>query len=258
MKNRYIALAACFALILAAVSGCAKRSAGTSPAVSEEPTASAAVSASVSESPQATPAVTTVKADSYKQAYLSQLNALIDQYGKFTRTDDGYPYDGVIYAALVDFEKDNVPEMVVVCGRKVYVYRYDASASKEIYVGQIGPTFGHTDVSYIISINGSADTPYLVTYNTTNEWSEETLTAFSLTNGKTSSTTLDAKCDGNNEYPDESFFTSFSIDGKTVSKSDYYALHDKIMVGADDIDVCWGTDPATEDTLNDFIAQLSK
>ena len=176
----------------------------------------------------------------YMDAFAEDIKNIISQYGRYINTE-GMGIKGLKYGALIDFEKDNVPELVLCHDMTVEVYRFDGENSTKIYEQKTGARYMQTDVSYTFGINKEYSNPCLITYQTLEEWRSEELHIFTVENEKANIQVLYAEGSDFNEesgYLDDGFDT-FKIDGVNVSKDTYMTLRNGIFDGEKEIDVNW-------------------
>lgn len=198
------------------------------------------------------------KDDDYKSAYLEEINTLIKKHGKHVQSSPDSLVKGVQFARLIDFENDKVPEMVVLCDLKVAIYSFTDSKVAKIYEANLGPEFGHTDVSTRFAITNYDNAFYVITYNSPSEWTTESITACTILNNKPMIKKLYAETDPNNEdsLPTPDYLVKFKIDEADVSKEDYLSLRKSLFANKENIDACWGNEPATLSNLDNFIKSL--
>ncbi len=196
----------------------------------------------------------------YGAVYAKNIQDIIEKYGKFEQGGT----KGLRYGVLIDFERDMVPELVLLHDLKVKVYRYHDGVSSEIYSADVGCRYGQTDVSYTFGLNDTAEIPYLITYHSENEWTEENMEIFTLKDGTTEITTMFAKTTG----VDKGFeILDAMIDGRYVSGKEYVIEKEKLSSGLISVfasgigdggtyDRGWDFLWATEDELDAFLRQF--
>lgn len=160
----------------------------------------------------------------YGAAYAKDIINIIEKYGKFENGGE----KGLRYGVYVDFERDMVPELVLLHDMCVEVYRYSEGASSLIYTAKLGCRYGQTDVSYTFGLNDTAEVPYIITYHSENEWTEENIKIFTLNNGIPRVNNLFAKTTGIDEGIEIIYS---SIDGVYVSGKQYLAERSKFDTG---------------------------
>ncbi len=201
----------------------------------------------------------------YGAAYVKNIRSVIDTYGFY----ENGGLAGLKYGVLLDFERDMVPELVLLHDLKVEVYRYENGVSSKIYETRAGGRYLQTDVSYTIALNEKINYPCLITYHTEYEWLEEKLHVFTIKDGKPSVKTLLSRINlapGQDPIDFIGQFDHFEIDGNTVEKQTFKPVYDNIMNGKIEIDACWeiGYDMempwnyvrATRDELLAFLRQF--
>lgn len=176
----------------------------------------------------------------YFDAFKENIQSVIDTYGKYV-DKEGIGIWGLKYGELVDFEKDGVPELVLIRDWIVEVYRFDGEKSTKIYEQKAGSRFGQTDVSYTIGINTTLAEPCVITYQSQDSWTTEVLHIFTIKNGQPNTQIMYAGEPITNEYFDLSDdFTVYKVDNISVSKESYMSLRNSIFNGEKEVDVCWG------------------
>lgn len=239
-----------FALALAALFTLA--ACGQAPSSSDPPHSSADSSA-----PAPDPDNAAQDEDGWQSAYLAELNTLCTQYGKFVQEEAWDYIDGVKYAHLLDFDGDGQKELVVLFDHTVRLYTYRDGAAVLLHEDEVGGRYGQTDVSYIFHINARAGQPCLVIYHSEHEWTEEAIRIITVSRGAARVSELFAATDGENEWPDREWLTSFAIDGRTVSEAEYEAARSAALDGSLEIDADWGAYPVTESHLDILLSALS-
>lgn len=238
-------------LILLILTGCGG-TAATPPSSSTPP------SSTVQEPSNPTPPDTDPPADTpeepvpgWQAAYLTVLEELCGDYGKYIVPADSDLLSGVKYARLLDFNGDGVRELVVLFDRSVRLYTCQDAQAVLLFEGTVGGRFGQADVSYTFHVNAVAQTPCLVLFHTENEWCEEALTIVHLTGtGEVIQTELFAATDGQNEAPDRASLVEFQINGQTVLPEVYESARSAALDDSTEIDVDWGAFPATQAQLD--------
>lgn len=199
----------------------------------------------------------------YMEAYRQNIQNVIAEYGKYQDNTPGAPVKGLKYGKLVDFEKDDTPELVLLHDMTVKVYRFDGNSSYLVYDQPLGCRFGQTDVSYTFAINETAPIPCLITYQTRNEWWSEELHIFTVQNGSANTKMLlaDAYVPGKeSDGPCDAFHT-YKINGANVSKKEYFDAYNDAQDGKKEIDACYGDSThldvqANEDQLDAFLSDF--
>ncbi|MGL4773771.1 MAG: hypothetical protein ACRC2K_09425 [Clostridium sp.] len=194
---------------------------------------------------------------SYKTLYKQELDNLIKKYGKFVKEKPEDLVKGVKYAQLVDFDKDKVPEMIVIHDMKVLLYTIKDNKAVCIYEKEIGSRYGQTDVSYRLGINTSGEKVSLINYGSKKEWSEERISIVTVENGKVVIKELYAKAKENNDMPSRENLVSYYIDNKATTQSEYNKIYYSTVENALNIDACWNEEPATKSNLETFLSTLN-
>ena len=153
---------------------------------------------------------------------------------------------GTKYGTLIDFEKDAVPELVLLHDRVIQVYRFDGQKSTLIYEKKAGQRVNQTDVSNTFRINLTGDKPTLITYNS-EEWYDEVrdyekmelINVFTVINGEANVTKLMANGAPPEEFPALKDFANFEINGQKVTYDEYEAVKQSYMAGGKEVDACW-------------------
>ena len=194
------------------------------------------------------------------------LSKLINAHGR---------YPAVAYCELVDFEKDEEPELVVLRRnpnfgeQEVVVYRYDGEKSVKMYEQKLGERFGQSDYSPSFAIN-SGSFSCLVTFHTENSWMIERMKVFTIENGEGKETVLFAETSvplGEEGYDTRDPFYYFEINEEPVNKDEFYSWYNKVCDGITEIDVEGGEGPGNydseyekipvkEERLNEFLQQF--
>lgn len=187
----------------------------------------------------------------YGAAYAENMRDIIDEYGKFEQGG----MRGLRYGVLIDFERDMVPELVLLHDLTVEVYRYNNGTSSKIYSADVGARYGQTDVSYTFSFNDTAFVPYLVTYHSKNEWTEENLEIFTLKDGAVKVKTMFAKTTGIDMGFD---ILNARIDGQSVTGKEYALEREKIEAGLVSVFASGIGDGGTYDRGWDFLWATKK
>ena len=191
----------------------------------------------------------------YLEAYYSVVSDFIYQYGEYVKDPDTSAITGLKYGELIDFEKDGVPEMLLVCDRTAYIYGFDGSKAVELLNTPIGSGFGQTDVSYYVYISYVNGQQYLIVDNVDDGWCEDNFMAYTVSDGEVYQMHYAAWTDGNNEYPSTEFLTSFEINDEAVSADEYLQDRSTLRDNARSIDAIWDLS-ATYDELMTFESSL--
>lgn len=200
----------------------------------------------------------------HMDAFKADIENVIAKHGKYVDKDYMGIY-GLKYGTLIDFEKDGVPELVLVRDWMVEIYRFDGEKSTKIFEEKAGSRFMQTDVSYTIGINTTIAEPCVITYQSEDSWTTEELHVFTVKNGQPNVQVLYAGEPIMNEYYDPSDdFTVFKIDNVNVSEDAYMSLKNTIFSGEQEVDVCWNYDyempdnyiHASDEELDLFLSQF--
>lgn len=192
----------------------------------------------------------------YKALYKEELNSLIEKFGKFENQDNGLPVKGVKYAELVNFDKDEIPEMIVIHDMKILVYKIKDGNAKCIYEGNVGSRYGQSDVSYRVGINTNGEKPSLIVYHAEKIWEEERISVVTIENDEVISKELYAKAKEGNDIPIRENLNSYFIENKATTVDEYNSVYNSIVKNAKSIDVCWEEEPATRSNLESFLLSL--
>lgn len=228
-----LGLAAVLALGMAALTGCGKK---------ESKQATTAVTTTTEEPTEATTTEEPTQAQTYKTMYLSKLEALIDE-------------GGVNGGKLVDLDADGTPEMIIFRGSapsfQAEIFTIADGQVTSIYEKTFtGLRYWQSDASYEVWINESISPAAVVLFDADDEWTEDVVYAVSVSDGATSTQELKAVADGEPDTPDWSE-CDCSINGKSVSASDYEVARDRLSTGSKTVN------PASAD-LDGLKAELSE
>jgi hypothetical protein len=193
----------------------------------------------------------------YKTAYLDALGTLVCTYGKYEIDSETGMVNGLKFGELIDFESDDVPEMLCICDRTAYIYGFEDGAAAELLAVPIGSAYGHTDVSNCIHTNEADGKIYVIVDDTDDEWTEDRWTAYTIEDGAAVWKDFFAQTDGSNEIPDDASLRCFSIDNVEVTSDKYFAQKSLYRDGSRVIDAVWPDDFASSEKLNTFLASLS-
>ena len=191
----------------------------------------------------------------YKALYKEEVNSLIDKYGKFETGPAGM-IKGIKYGQLIDFDKDEIPEMIILHDMQVMLYTIKDGEVKCIYEGIIGERYGQSDVSYTLRVNDNSENPGLIVYNSEKTWEEERITIVTVENGEAKTKELYAKTESGNDIPIRDNLIEFFIDNQNVTKDEYNNIYNSIVKEAKSIDACWNYESATSSELETFINSL--
>ncbi len=201
----------------------------------------------------------------YGVAYAKNIQDVIDTYGFY----ENGGLTGLKYGVLMDFERDMVPELVLLHDLTVEVYRYENGVSQKIYESKAGGRYLQTDVSHTIALNETIKEPCIITYHTENEWTEEVLRVFTIKDGKPLVKTLLSRVNlapGQDPIDFIRRFNYFEIDGNRVEKQTFMPVYNNIVNGKIEIDACgeigydiempWNYVRATREELSVFLRQF--
>lgn len=195
---------------------------------------------------------TEVTADEYAPV----LQALIAEYGAFRKDEKTDLILGLKYAGLHDLGGDDPPELVTLVNTRdadmglhftLRVYCSENGRAKLIHQTELGGRYGQTDVSHTFNVGHE-----LITYHTTNEWTEEIAHVYDVDTG---TTVFRAVTDGQNGEPTRDELEQFWIDGEAVSAGQYVVL-DYYKEDTMEIDVCWDVAPASRADLEAFLGKM--
>lgn len=195
---------------------------------------------------------TEVTADEYAPV----LQALIAEYGAFRKDEKTDLILGLKYAGLHDLGGDEPPELVTLVNTRdadmglhftLRVYCSENGRAKLIHQTELGGRYGQTDVSHTFNVGHE-----LITYHTTNEWTEEIAHVYDVDTG---TTVFRAVTDGQNGGPTRDELEQFWIDGEAVSAGQYVLL-DYYKEDTMEIDVCWDIAPGSRADLEAFLNKM--
>lgn len=221
-KNRIIYLAVAFALAAVMALGLSGCGGDKGPTDEQEPT-----TAEETTTTEATTTTTKAKDDSILK---SKLQAMIDQYGRGTSSGSG-----VTYARAMDLDGDGENELVVVHDMKLEIIAVKDKAAESVFEGTVGIQYGQTDTSYEVLINESISPTTIVLFNSSDEWVDENITAVTMSGGAVAEKSLKASTGGENDTPAREELVNFSIDGTSVSASEYNNEYTRLTEGADSV-----------------------
>lgn len=192
----------------------------------------------------------------YKAVYKDEISSLINKFGKYEDPGNGLPIKGVKYGELIDFDKDKVPEMVVLHDMKVLLYKIKDGKAECIYEEKLGSRFGQTDVSYTLGINTKSERPSLIVYHSTSEWKEENISIVTVENNKVVTKELYARTNKDLNMPDRKELEEFFVNNESKTADEYNSIYNSIVKEDKEIDACWNQEPATKNQLEKFLASL--
>ena len=192
----------------------------------------------------------------YRAVYSEIVADMIAQFGKFYADPDTQMITGLKYGELIDFENDGVPELLLLCDQTAYLYRYDGAGAAQLLCEPVGIAFGCTDVSYYIHVSEAVGKTYLILDHSTDGWTEDDWTAYTVEGGALRTVNYFARTDGYNDYPDTAFLVNCKIDGNLVSAEDYLTERELLRKNARTIDAIWDFETARYEELLQFEASL--
>lgn len=188
---------------------------------------------------------TTTAAPKDNDILKSQLQAMIDEHGRGTSSGEG-----VTYARMMDMDGDGSKELIVIHDRVTEIFAVKDNKAESIFEGDVGIQYGQTDARYEVLINESIKPTTVVMFNSNDEWVDENITAVSVSGGTASVVNLRASTSGENDTPAREELVNFSIDGKTVSATEYNNEYTRLTEGADKID------PMSPADLDEILASM--
>lgn len=211
-----MALAAVLVLGIVSMNGCGKK---------EEPAATETTTATTQ--PATTTEATTEKV-TYKTLYNSKLDTLLDEKGS------------VNGGRLTDMDADGTPEMIVFYGSApdITAEIFTVKDGQAVSISEktvSGLRFFVSDASYEVWINESISPTALILFDSEDEWQQEVIYAITVSGGNASTEELKADAEGELDYPDYDS-CKCTINGETVSGSDYEVERDRLSTGSDIID----------------------
>ncbi len=179
---------------------------------------------------EATEETTTTQAPKETDPLKTQLQSMIEQYGRGSA--DG---KGVTYAKAVDMDGDGKPELVTIHDMKAEIFAVKGKKAESIFTGNIGIQYGQTSAGYEVLLNEKKNPVSLVLFNSTNEWVNENITVVTVVDGAAVEKNMSASTNGENDTPAREELVNFSIDGATALAADYNEEYDKLREGAESI-----------------------
>ena len=122
---------------------------------------------------------TTTQAPKESDALKTQLQSMIEEYGRGSA--DG---KGVTYAKVIDMDGDGKPEMVTIHDMKVEIFAVKDNKAESIFTGDIGIQYGQTSAGYEVLLNENTAPPSVVLFNSSDEWVDENITVVTVDEGK--------------------------------------------------------------------------
>lgn len=181
----------------------------------------------------------------YKALYKSELNNLNENSIK-----------GFRYGELIDFDMDNIPEMIMLYDMKVALYTIKNGKVEACYEKKLGSRYGQGDVSYRIGINTKDQKVSIINYDAKNSWQEELIDIVTLEKGNVEIKKLYAKAKKDNDTPIRENLVEFYIDNKPVTLDTYNSIYNSTVKEAKQIDA-WGNGEAeNKELFNKFISLL--
>lgn len=192
----------------------------------------------------------------YRAVYSQIVSDMISQYGEFCADPDTQMITGLKYGELIDFENDDIPELLLLCDQTAYLYRYDGKGAAQLLCEPVGIAFGCTDVSYYIHISETLGKTYLILDHSTEGWTEDDWTTYTVEAGELRKVNYFARTDGYNDYPGTEFLVNCKIDGNRVPAEDYLTERELLRKNARTIDAIWDFETASYEELLQFEASL--
>lgn len=188
---------------------------------------------------------TTTEAPKPDSVLKKTLQGLIDQYGRGEANGKG-----VTYARAMDLDGDGNKEMIVIHDMTTEIYVVKGDKAESVFSGKCGIQYGQTDTAYEVIINESISPTTVVLFNSSDEWVDENITAVTIADGAASTESLKASTNGENDTPAREELVNFSINGATVSASDYNNEYTRLTEGGDSVN------PMTPADLDEILASL--
>jgi len=173
------------------------------------------------------------------------LKGLMDQYGRGEANGKG-----VAYARAIDMDGDGNKELIVIHDMTTEIYKVKGDKAERVFSGKCGIQYGQTDTAYEVIINESISPTAVVLFNSSDEWVDENITAVTISDGASSTEKLKASTNGENDTPAREELVNFSINGATVSASDYNNEYTRLIEGGDSVN------PMTPSDLDEILAGL--
>lgn len=181
----------------------------------------------------------------YKALYKKEVNNLI-----------GTPIKRFRYGELIDFDKDNIPEMVMLYHRGVVLYTIKGGKVEAVYEKEIGCRYGQGDVSYRLGINTKNEKISIINYNSENSWEEELIEIITLEKGNVVIKKLYAKAKKDNYIPVRENLVEFFIDDKPTTLDKYNSIYNSTVKEAKQIDTLTNGESESKELLNRFLSSL--
>lgn len=179
----------------------------------------------------------------YKALYKEEVDKLIGEFGKYENPASGGIVKGVKYGELIDFNNDEVPEMIILHDKQVLLYTIEDDKLKCVYEGTVGSRYAQSDVSYNFGINDKGEEVYIVINDSEATWTEEVISIVTMKDKEVVIKKLNAKTAPDNDRPIRENLISFYIDDKEVSKEEYDKIYDSIVNNCKTIDVAVDNSP---------------
>ena len=199
--------------------------------------------------------------DRLTKAYRDVLEKVISEHKRFVISDDGVGIVGLKYGNLVDFENDGIPEMVLLYGQTVEVYRFDGKNAALFKRFEIGLHWLQSDVSPEFLINCTAETPYLINWHCSHSWVAKEYTVWTIRNGQGVSDEYfagpaeDVALD-DNDFPVKEF-SVFRINGASVTAEEFRDKEAEFFDRATTIHALFSINPvAAKAELDNFLFQF--
>lgn len=192
----------------------------------------------------------------YKALYKEEVDKLISEFGKYDNPGNGLPIKGVKYGELLDFDKDNIPEMIILHDMKVLLYKVRDNKVQCIAEGSVGSKYAQSDINYTFGINVNENGTSIVIPNSKSEWTEELISIVTVENNNSVIKKLTAKTAPDNGIPIRDSLISYYIDDQEVSKDEYYKIYDSQVKNCKNINAMIDESPGNASELETFIQSL--
>lgn len=181
----------------------------------------------------------------YKDLYKKEVNNLIET-----------PIKSFRYGELIDFDKDNIPEMIMLYDMKVVLYTIKNGKVEAVYEKRLGSKYGQSDVSYRLGINTKDEKISIINYDSKNTWQEELIEIITLEKGNVAIKKLYAKAKKDNDIPVRNNLVEFFIDGEPTTLDKYNSIYNSTVEQAKQIDALGNGESENEQLLNSFLSSL--
>lgn len=227
----------------------------------ENPPAEEQTSQKVEKTSETLPAIESLEfAHDYGKAYYAAIQELSDEFGFYENIvkvgywdyDSNYEFYGFCDGRLMDFDKDGIPELIVVSKesdnvveRTAYIYRFDGEKAEQVFEMVAGNSIYGDNVAYI-EHRSIENQDCLWVENC--DWGDyENIKAFTIENGVPIIRTFNADETADMESGPQ--YDNCKIDGESVSTEAYLAEKERYQY----VDWCQGF---TKEEALEFIETL--